>query len=84
MALAQLSPSSVLANPAYINPHAQTEQKAAPVQANQTADIGVTKAKTDTVTISQQALQMSAKMNSSAKDQDGADYETYEKAGGSK
>jgi len=83
MSLAQLSPSSVLANPAYINPHAQTEQKATPAHASQTADVGVTKAKTDTVTISQQALQMSAKTNS--KDaQEGADYETYEKAGGSR
>lgn len=54
----QVSLNSVASNPAYVNPYAKTDQPAANAQASQDAKKTSQTAKTDTVTISQQALQM--------------------------
>ncbi len=54
----QVSLNSVASNPAYTNPYAKTDQSAAISQVKQDAQKSVQSSKTDTVTISQQALQM--------------------------
>lgn len=54
----QVSLNSVASNPAYTNPYAKTDQPAATSQVRQDAQKSVQSSKTDTVTISQQALQM--------------------------
>lgn len=61
MSIAQLSPTSVAANPAYVNPQVKTENNTTPNQSSQTAQVSVQTLKTDTVTLSPQALQMSSK-----------------------
>jgi len=63
MVVAQVSPKSVLANPSYVNPLAQASSHTAPTQAAQAAQQAIYQSKTDTVTISPQAAQMSAKAN---------------------
>ena len=57
MAIQQLSPNSVAANPAYVNPQAKADRASAAAQANQAAQKAIQVIKTDTVTISEQALQ---------------------------
>jgi len=57
MSIAQLSPSSVNASPAYINPQVKAEQATTVPQVKQESQDSVKATKTDTVTISQQALQ---------------------------
>lgn len=57
MSMAQLSPSVVSANPAHINPQVKTDQITSAPQINQDAQHSVQAARTDTVTISPQALQ---------------------------
>lgn len=57
MAISQVSLNSITTNPAYANPYAKTDQPAAAAQMNQDAQKTGQVAKTDTVTISQQALQ---------------------------
>ncbi|MGB4600023.1 MAG: hypothetical protein WBI04_08655 [Trichlorobacter sp.] len=57
MAISQVSLNSVTTNPAYTNPYAKTEQQTSVPQVNQDAQKAPQVAKTDTVTISQQALQ---------------------------
>ena len=64
MFVAQVSPNSVLANPSQVNPLAQTNNHTTTTQTNQAAQLSVSKSKTDTVTISPQAAQMSAKAGS--------------------
>ena len=61
MSIAQLSTESVTANPAHTNPHVRTDKAAETAQANQTAENTLKKERTDTVTISRQAVQMAAK-----------------------
>ena len=56
MSLAQLSPISVQANPADVNPQVKAEQFTSTPQAAQAALKTAQVAKTDTVTISAQAL----------------------------
>ena len=60
MELQQLSPNSVNASPASVNPHVKTEQTASVPHVNQDVQKSVQASKTDTVTISQQAIQMLA------------------------
>jgi Zn-dependent M28 family amino/carboxypeptidase len=74
MSIAQISPTSVQANPANVNPHVKADQSAAVPQANEAARKAVTATKTDTVTISQQAVQKLAS------DGDTAAVETKESA----
>ncbi|MDD2541318.1 MAG: hypothetical protein PHH28_09800 [Desulfuromonadaceae bacterium] len=60
MSIAQLSPNSVAATPAEVNPQVKTDLAASVPQINQDAQKTVQSAKTDTVTISPQAVQMLA------------------------
>jgi len=79
MSMAQLSPNSVVANPAHINPLAQTDQHAQLAKANEAAQQTIQKTKTDSVTISKQALMMSAQTNRAAEEkQENAAQKTYE------
>ncbi len=57
MSIAQLSPLSVNANPANVNPQVKAEQATSIPQVNQEAQKTVKTIKTDTVTISQLAVQ---------------------------
>ena len=60
MSIEQISPASVTASPANINPQAKVEQAATPAQASQDAQKAIQTLKTDTVTISKQAVQQLA------------------------
>lgn len=57
----ELSINSVAANPANMNPQVKTDQATATPQANQSAQQSVDKAKTDTITVSEAALQKVSK-----------------------
>lgn len=57
MAIAQISPNSVAANTSQVNPKVRTDQATAVAQINEDAKKAYQTAKTDTVTISQEALQ---------------------------
>lgn len=57
MSISQLSPNSVYTNPAYVNPQVKTDQATEVSIVSQGAQKAVQAAKTDTVTISQQAVQ---------------------------
>ncbi|MBW4056282.1 MAG: hypothetical protein HIU83_12950 [Proteobacteria bacterium] len=61
MSMAQLSPNSVTAEPVHVNPQVKADQTAALPQIHQDTLKSVQAAKTDTVTISPQALQMLAR-----------------------
>jgi len=63
MSIAQLSPNSVLTNPVHISPLSQSVQHAATAQATQSAQAAIAKSRTDTVTLSSQALKMNARAN---------------------
>jgi len=83
MSIAQLSPTSVAANPAYVNPQVRAENNTTPNQSSQSAQLSVQSMKTDTVTLSTQALQMSAKSNESqAEPKEDSAKRTYESLGG--
>ena len=60
MSIAQLSPNSVAANPATVNPQVKADQATATPQVSQDAQKSVQATKTDTVTISPQAVKMLA------------------------
>lgn len=70
MAISQISPSSLATTNTYVNPTAKTTetQSGAIQQGNQDAQKPSKAAQTDTVTISQQALQMTAGNNSKPED----------------
>ena len=70
MSISQISPSSLATNSPYVNPSAKTTetQSGAIQQGNQDAQKPAKAAQTDTVTISQQALQMTAGNNSKPED----------------
>jgi len=79
MSMAQLSPNSVVANPAHINPLAQTDQHAQLAKANEAAQQTIQKTKTDSVTISKQALMMSEQANRAAEEKkEDAAQKSYE------
>ncbi|MDD2308162.1 MAG: hypothetical protein PHH91_01095 [Desulfuromonadaceae bacterium] len=61
MSMAQLSPNSVIANPAHLNPQVKAEQATSAPQINQDALQSVQASRSDTVTISAQALQKAAR-----------------------
>ena len=63
----ELSINSVAANPANVNPQVKTDQATAASQADQNAQKSVEKTKTDTVTVSEAALQMASKTEAPAK-----------------
>lgn len=62
----ELSINSVAANPANVNPQVKTDQATSVPQANQSAQKSVEKAKTDTVTVSEAALQKTSKTTTPA------------------
>jgi len=68
MAMAALSPNSVLATPIDINPQVKNDLQASPSQVAQDAQKAVKTAQTDTVTISSQALKMADDKNVVAKE----------------
>ena len=67
MSIAQISPKSVLVNPAHSNPQVRTDNASTTAQASQTAENAAKKARTDTVTISRQAAQMSTEARTAEK-----------------
>jgi len=73
MAIAQLSPNSVAANPSYLNPLARTDNQTSSAKAGETAQSSIKQIQTDTVTLSSQALKMASQSYSPAE-------ETNEKA----
>lgn len=77
MSIEQISPSSTVADPAHLNPQVRAEHTAALPQADQDAENTVKAIKTDTVTISPQAVQKLAD------ERDSAAEDVKEKAGGS-
>lgn len=73
MAIASLSPNSVLASPIQVNPQVKTDLQLSVPQVAEDAQKAAKAAQTDTVTISAQALKM-------ADDKDAAAKETDQKA----
>ena len=67
MAMASLSPSSVLASPIQVNPQVKSDLQASVPQVAQDALKSAKTAQTDTVTISTQALKMADDKNAVAK-----------------
>lgn len=70
MAMAALSPSSVLATPIQVNPQVKTDLLVSAPQVDQDGQKVIKKAQTDTVTISSQALKMADDKNADAKKAD--------------
>jgi hypothetical protein len=68
MAMAALSPNSVLASPVQVNPQVKTDLQSTLPQADQDGQKAVKKAQTDTVTISAQALKMADDKNADSKE----------------
>ena len=68
MALAQLSPNSVTANPSYLNPLAQSDRQASIAKASEAVHSTIKQIQTDTVTISSQALKMASQSYSPAEE----------------
>lgn len=66
MSIEQISPNSVMANPADVNPQVKAEQATAASLVSQDAQKTANTAKTDSVTISKQAVQMLASDGDSA------------------
>ena len=66
MAMAALSPSSVLATPIQVNPQVRSDLQASVPQVAQDAQKAAKAAKTDTITISAQALKMADDKNVAA------------------
>ena len=70
MAMAALSPSSVLATPIQVNPQVRNDLQASVPQVAQDAQKAAKAAQTDTITISAQALKMADDKNFAAKEAD--------------
>ena len=68
MAMAALSPSSVLASPIQVNPQVKTDLQASAPQVAQDAQKAAKTAQTDTITISVQALKMADDKNAVAEE----------------
>lgn len=71
MAMAALSPNSILATPIQVNPQVKSELQSSAPQVAQAVQKAAKTAQTDTITISAQALKMA----------DGKDNESKENAG---
>ena len=65
--IAQISPNSVAARPVDVNPEALSAQNTTVVKAAESAQKAIQQAKTDTVTISSQALKLASQADSLAK-----------------
>ena len=68
MAMATLSPSSVLASPIQVNPQVKSDLQSSVPQVAQDAQKAAQVEKTDTITISAQALKMADAKNAVTKD----------------
>jgi hypothetical protein len=68
MAMAALSPNSVLASPIQVNPQVKTDLQNSVPQVAQDAQKAEKAAQTDTITISSQALKMADDKNVAAKE----------------
>ena len=68
MAMAALSPSSVLASPIQVNPQVKTDLQVSVPQVAEDAQKAAKAAQTDTITISAQALKMADDRNVVAKE----------------
>lgn len=68
MTMAALSPSSLLASPAHVNPQVKTAVRASEPQVAQDAQRVSEATQTDTITISPQALKMADDKNALAKE----------------
>jgi hypothetical protein len=66
MAMAALSPNSILAAPIQVNPQVKTDLQTSVPQVDQDAQKAIKAAQTDTVTISAQALKMADDKNAAA------------------
>lgn len=66
--IAQISPNSIAARPVDVNPSAQTAQNASLAATTQASSKSVQQSRTDTVTISSQALKLAAQLEKSAPD----------------
>jgi hypothetical protein len=79
MAIAQLSPNSVAANPSYLNPLAQSDRQASTAKASESVQSSIKQIQTDTVTLSSQALKMASQSYSPAEEaKEGAPEKTFE------
>jgi hypothetical protein len=56
MSMAQLSPNSVIANPAHVNPQVKADQITSAPKVNQEAQQSIQATRTDTATFSHQAV----------------------------
>lgn len=68
MAIASLSPSSVLASPIQVNPQVKTDLQISVPQVAEDAHKAAKAVQTDTITISPQALKMADDKNAAAKE----------------
>lgn len=68
MAIASLSPSSVLASPIQVNPQVKTDQQISVPQVAEDSQKAAKAVQTDTITISPQALKMADDKNAAAKE----------------
>ncbi|MFA7404181.1 MAG: hypothetical protein WC007_09310 [Pelobacteraceae bacterium] len=68
MAMAALSPNSVLASPIQVNPQVKTDLQSSAPQVSQDAEKVAKLVQTDTITISAQALKMADDKNVAAKE----------------
>lgn len=68
MAMAALSPSSVLATPIKVNPQVRSDLQTSVPQVAQDAQKAAKSVQTDTITISPQALKMADDKNAAAKE----------------
>lgn len=76
MAIAALSPNSVLASPIHANPQIRTDLQTSVPQVAQDAQKSVKSAQTDTITISRQALKLADDKSSAAKESAAKDATT--------
>jgi hypothetical protein len=68
MSIPQISPTSVLANPADLNPQVQASQSSSIAKAGEAAQKASVENKSDSVTISRQALSKSSEILSHSKE----------------
>lgn len=79
MALAQLSPNSVTANPSFLNPLAQSDRQASIAKASESVQSSIKQIQTDTVTLSSQALKMASQTYSPTEEtKENAPEKSYE------
>jgi hypothetical protein len=68
MVMAALSPNSILASPAHVNPQVKADLQTSAPQVAQNAEKAAKTAQTDTITISPQALKMADSNNAAVKE----------------